>query len=90
MSPMFGRDTLAVHFTFEQVPIDAVLREIEAALAPFDPRPHPGKVHLTPASTSGRRTSRRSPSGSIRGESSGRSRRPSPESTTGDSGGGSA
>ena len=48
MSPMFGRDTLAVHFTFEQVPIDAVLREIEAALAPFDPRPHPGKVHLTP------------------------------------------
>ena len=48
MSPMFGRDTLAVHFTFEQVPIDAVLREIEAALAPFDPRPHPGKVHLAP------------------------------------------
>ena len=48
MSPMFGRDTLAVHFTFEQVPIDAVLREIEVALAPFDPRPHPGKVHLTP------------------------------------------
>jgi xylitol oxidase len=48
MSPMFGRDTLAVHFTFEQVPIDAVLREIEVALAPFDPRPHPGKVHLIP------------------------------------------
>jgi xylitol oxidase len=48
MSPMFGRDTLAVHFTFEQVPIDAVLLDIEAALAPLQPRAHPGKVHLTP------------------------------------------
>jgi alditol oxidase len=37
-----------VHFTFEQVPIEGALHDIEAALAPFDPRPHPGKVHLTP------------------------------------------
>jgi xylitol oxidase len=48
MSPMYGRDTLAVHFTFEQVPIDGALREVEARLAPFDPRPHPGKCHLEP------------------------------------------
>jgi xylitol oxidase len=48
MSPMHGRETLAVHFTFEQVPIEGALHDIEAALAPFDPRPHPGKVHLTP------------------------------------------
>jgi xylitol oxidase len=48
MSPMYGRDTLAVHFTFELVPIRAQLEAIEAALAPFEPRPHPGKCHLTP------------------------------------------
>ena len=48
MSPSCRRDTLAVHFTFEQVPIEGALRDIEAAFAPFDPRPHPGKVHLTP------------------------------------------
>ena len=48
MSPSCGRDTLAMHFTFEQVPIEGALRDIEAAFAPFDPRPHPGKVHLSP------------------------------------------
>jgi xylitol oxidase len=45
MSPMYGRDSLAVHFTLEPAPIDDDIRAIEAALAPFDPRPHPGKVH---------------------------------------------
>lgn len=50
MSPMYRRDTLGVHFTFERVPVDHVLRDIEAALAPLDPRPHPGKCHLQPGS----------------------------------------
>jgi xylitol oxidase len=49
MSPAYGRDSLAVHFTFQRVPIDGALRDIEAALAPFDPRPHPGKCHRMPA-----------------------------------------
>jgi xylitol oxidase len=48
MSSAYGRDSIGLHFTFERVPVDAVLRDIEAALAPFDPRPHPGKLHLTP------------------------------------------
>ena len=48
MSPAYGRDSVACHFTLEQVPIDDTVRAIEAALAPFDPRPHPGKVHLKP------------------------------------------
>jgi xylitol oxidase len=47
MSPMYGRDTLAIHFTFELAPIDEDVRTIEAALAPFDPRAHLGKVHST-------------------------------------------
>lgn len=46
MSPQFGRDTLGIHFTWKPGPIDAVLRELEAALTPFDARPHHGKLHL--------------------------------------------
>lgn len=46
LSSCYGRDTLAVHFTW--VPdLDAVLPALEAveeALAPFAPRPHWGKV----------------------------------------------
>ncbi|MDA0182092.1 FAD-binding protein [Solirubrobacter phytolaccae] len=48
MSPAYGRDSVGLHFTLERVPVDGVLRAIEAALAPFDPRPHPGKLHLKP------------------------------------------
>jgi xylitol oxidase len=48
MSPTGGRETLAVHFTFERADITAELHDVEAALAPFDPRPHPGKCHLMP------------------------------------------
>lgn len=48
MSTAYGRDTVGFHFTFERVPIDGVLREIEAALAPFDARAHAGKRHLAP------------------------------------------
>lgn len=46
LSPSQGRDSVALHFTFKRLPdeVAAVLPAIEAALAPFDPRPHWGKV----------------------------------------------
>jgi alditol oxidase len=52
LSGSFGRETLAIHFTWRNLPdqVDAALLEIEAALAPFDARPHWGKVsHVPPA-----------------------------------------
>jgi xylitol oxidase len=48
MSPQYGRDTVAIHFTWRPER-EAVLRavaDLEAALAPFAPRPHWGKVFL--------------------------------------------
>ena len=50
LSGSYGRATLAIHFTWRNRPaeVDAVLREVEAALAPFAARPHWGKVsHVT-------------------------------------------
>lgn len=51
LSGAYGRDTLAIHFTWrnEPDPVHALLPRIEAALAPFDPRPHWGKVHTLDA-----------------------------------------
>jgi alditol oxidase len=51
MSPQYGQDTVAVHFTWRPN-TDAVARvlvDVEAALAPFDARPHWGKVFLADA-----------------------------------------
>jgi xylitol oxidase len=48
MSGMYENDAIAFHFTWVQ-DTDAVLKVLEvleAALAPFDPRPHWGKVFL--------------------------------------------
>ncbi|WP_114855801.1 D-arabinono-1,4-lactone oxidase [Brachybacterium sp. YJGR34] len=46
LSPAHGRDSALVHFTWKRRPaeVEALLPEIEAALAPFSPRPHWGKV----------------------------------------------
>jgi xylitol oxidase len=46
MSPQHGTPTLAIHFTWKREPeaVAAVLGELEAALAPFAPRPHWGKL----------------------------------------------
>ncbi|HEU5267217.1 MAG TPA: FAD-binding protein [Jatrophihabitans sp.] len=46
LSPCGGRDTFALHFTWvdDDALVDAAVRAVEAALAPFDPRPHWGKV----------------------------------------------
>jgi len=55
MSPMYGRDTLSVHFTWHQdwPAVRSVLAEVEAALAPFGARPHWGKLFLADASAIG-------------------------------------
>jgi xylitol oxidase len=46
LSTAEGRDSVAFHFTWrpDQDAVEEVLAELEAALAPFDPRPHWGKV----------------------------------------------
>ncbi|WP_062131288.1 FAD-binding protein [Demequina aestuarii] len=47
LSGAYGRDTLAIHFTWRNSPeaVAALTPRIEAALAPFGARPHWGKVH---------------------------------------------
>jgi alditol oxidase len=46
LSPQYGGDTIGIHFTWkrDQPAVERVLVDIEAALAPFAPRPHWGKV----------------------------------------------
>jgi len=53
LSPAYGRDSLAIHFTWrnDQPRVLAALPAIEAALAPFGARPHWGKVHGLDAAT---------------------------------------
>ena len=51
MSPQYGRDSVGIHFTWEREPeaVARVLADVEAALEPFEPRPHWGKLFLPPA-----------------------------------------
>jgi xylitol oxidase len=51
MSPQYGQDTLAVHYTWrpDWPAVRRVLVEVEAALAPFGARPHWGKLFLADA-----------------------------------------
>ncbi|MFC8675965.1 MULTISPECIES: FAD-binding protein [Streptomyces] len=51
LSPSYGRDTVALHFTWiaDTAAVLPVVRGLEEALAPFDARPHWGKVFATPA-----------------------------------------
>ena len=52
LSGSYGRDTMAIHFTWRNRPaeVDAVLKDVESALEPFAARPHWGKVsHVTAA-----------------------------------------
>jgi xylitol oxidase len=48
LSPEYGRDSVGIHFTWarDQAGVERALAKIEAALAPFDPRPHWGKLFL--------------------------------------------
>ncbi|TLS46708.1 FAD-binding protein [Streptomyces montanus] len=52
LSPSYGRDTVAFHFTWieDTAAVLPVVARVEKALAPFDPRPHWGKVFTTPPS----------------------------------------
>ncbi|MGQ4400511.1 FAD-binding protein [Streptomyces hayashii] len=51
LSPSYGRDTVALHFTWieDTAAVLPVVRAVEAALEPFEPRPHWGKVFQLPA-----------------------------------------
>ena len=53
MSPQYGRDTVAIHFTWhlDQKRVEQLLSALEDALAPFAPRPHWGKLFLAEAAT---------------------------------------
>jgi xylitol oxidase len=46
LSPAYRRDSVAVHFTWrpDGAAVAAILPRIETALAPFEPRPHWGKL----------------------------------------------
>jgi alditol oxidase len=46
LSPSYGHDTVAIHFTWQGKPVevDAITREIEAILLPLGARPHWGKL----------------------------------------------
>jgi alditol oxidase len=48
MSPQYERDSVALHFTWEREPaaVKRAIATVEAALAPFEPRPHWGKSFL--------------------------------------------
>jgi alditol oxidase len=53
LSPEQGRDTVCLHFTWrpDRAAVEALLADLEAALAPFQARPHWGKLFVasTPA-----------------------------------------
>ena len=50
LSPAYGADVVAIHFNWwkDWAGVSAVLPAVEAALAPFDPVPHWGKLHTLP------------------------------------------
>ncbi len=50
LGPAYGRDTVALHFTWveDTATVLPVVGRVEEALAPFAPRPHWGKVFTTP------------------------------------------
>ena len=51
MSMAYKRESISIHFTWKPVPeaVLSLLPEIENALAPFDVRPHWGKIHSVKA-----------------------------------------
>jgi xylitol oxidase len=61
MSPQYGQDTVAIHFTWkpQQEKVERALVDVEQALAPFKARPHWGKLFLMGADSIGRLYERR-------------------------------
>jgi xylitol oxidase len=53
LSPCYGRDTVAVHFTWRKDPaaVARLLSAVEDRLAPFQPRPHWGKLFTMASGT---------------------------------------
>ena len=53
LSPAYGRHSVCIGFTWRRHPaaVAALMRDLEASLAPFDPRPHWGKLHRISAVT---------------------------------------
>jgi xylitol oxidase len=53
MSPQYGQDTLGIHFTWKREAglVARLIASVELALAPFEPRPHWGKLFLAGAAT---------------------------------------
>ncbi|MFJ4296302.1 D-arabinono-1,4-lactone oxidase [Curtobacterium sp. NPDC089689] len=51
LAPSSERQSVGIHFTFRREPeqVEAAVHRIEEALAPFDPRPHWGKVSVASA-----------------------------------------
>ncbi|MPY48419.1 FAD-binding protein [Streptomyces acidicola] len=51
LSPSFGRDTVALHFTWidDTAAVLPVVRRVEEALDPYEPRPHWGKIFTVPS-----------------------------------------
>jgi len=50
LSPAYERDSVALHFTWRPLPslVAQLIPVVEEALAPFDPRPHWGKLFAAP------------------------------------------
>ncbi|MFF7160500.1 FAD-binding protein [Streptomyces sp. NPDC008086] len=57
LSPSYGRDTVALHFTWveDTAAVLPVVRRLEEALDAFEPRPHWGKVFMVPPEVVGGR-----------------------------------
>ena len=53
MSPQYRRDSVGIHFTWQphQAAVQRALARLETALAPFDSRPHWGKLFVAEAAT---------------------------------------
>jgi xylitol oxidase len=61
MSPEYERDAVGIHFTWkpQQQEVERALVEVERELAPFQARPHWGKLFLMGAESIGRLYERR-------------------------------
>jgi len=61
MSPEYGRDSVAIHFTWkpDQGAVERLLMSVEGALEPFAPRPHWGKLFAAGAAEIAARYERR-------------------------------
>ncbi|MEU1202492.1 FAD-binding protein [Streptomyces sp. NPDC005813] len=69
LSPAYGRDSVALHFTWvaDTQAVLPVVARVEEALAPFDARPHWGKVFTVPSGVVRARSPRLADFGALAG-----------------------